>query len=86
MVKKSKNPPSPFESEEVKETFRQACRSAFTANRALLEFIENVMHGDPMEPLEAVQNAAKEARNAEAAWALFLRLSHKSFPGKVSLN
>ena len=35
---------------------------------------------------DAIQKAANEAHDAEAAWAYFLRLSHKSFPDKVSLN
>ncbi|MFO1123998.1 MAG: hypothetical protein U1E25_01045 [Methylocystis sp.] len=78
--------PSPFESEEETEAFRQAMRSAFAANRALLTFIEEILHSEPVEPLKAIQAAAKEAREAEAAWSLFLRLSHKSFPDKVSLN
>ncbi len=84
---KPKKPPAPFESAEAKEAFRQALRSAFAANRSLLDFVENVLHDQPIvEPLDAVQKAAAAARDAEAAWAYFLRLSHKSFPGKVSLN
>lgn len=84
---KKQIPPSPFESDEAKQAFRQALRSAFAANRALLDFFENVLHDNPlMEPLDRVQKAAAAARDAEAAWAYFLRLSHKSFPDKVSLN
>ena len=84
---KPKKPPSPFESAESKEAFRQALRSAFAANRALLDFTESVLHDNPIiEPLDAIQKAAAAARDAEAAWAYFLRLSHKSFPDKVSLN
>lgn len=84
---KPKKPPAPFESAEPKEAFRHALRSAFTANRALLDFVENVLHDQPtVEPLDAVQKAAAAARDAEAALSYFLRLSHKSFPDKVSLN
>ena len=84
---KPKKPPSPFESAESKEAFRQALRSAFAANRALLDFTESVLHDHPIvDPLDAIQKAAAAAHDAEAAWAYFLRLSHKSFPDKVSLN
>jgi hypothetical protein len=86
LVRKPKKPPPPFQSAESKEAFRQALRSAFAANRALLDFIEEILHSEPVEPLTAIQTAAEEARNAEAAWSYFLRLSHKSFPDKVSLN
>jgi hypothetical protein len=86
-VKRPKKAPPPFESAESKEAFKQALRSAFAANRALLDFTENVLHDYPtLEPLDAVQKAAAAARDAEAAWSYFLRLSHKSFPDKVSLN
>ncbi|WP_292534070.1 hypothetical protein [Methylocystis sp.] len=84
---KPKKPPSPFESDEAKEAFKQALRSAFAANRALLDFTESVLHDNPIvEPLDTIQKAAAAARDAEAAWAYFLRLSHKSFPDKVRLN
>ncbi|MDP3553059.1 hypothetical protein [Methylocystis sp.] len=87
MVKKPKKLPAPFDSAESKEAFRQALRSAFAANRALIDFTENVLHDNPTaEPLDAIQKAAAAARDAEAAWAYFLRLSHNSFPEKVSLN
>jgi len=86
-VKKPKKPPAPFESAESKEAFRHALRSAFAANRALIDFTENVLHDKPVNaPLDMIQKAAAAARDAEAAWAYFLRLSHKSFPHKVSLN
>jgi hypothetical protein len=86
-VKKPKKLPSPFEGEEAKEAFRQALRSAFAANRALLDFTESVLHDNPIiEPLDAIQKAAAAAHDAETAWAYFLRLSHKSFPDKVSMN
>ncbi|MGE3264836.1 hypothetical protein [Methylocystis sp.] len=39
-----------------------------------------------VEPLAAIELAAAAAREAEKAWAYFLRLSHRSFPDKVSLN
>lgn len=84
---KPKKPPSPFESDEAKEAFRRALRSAFAASRALLDFTESVLHDNPIiAPLDMIQKAAAAARDAEAAWAYFLRLSHKSFPDKVSLN
>jgi hypothetical protein len=87
LVKRPKKAPPPFESAESKEAFRQALRSAFSANRSLLDFVENVLHDHPtVEPLDAIQKAAAAARDAEASWAYFLRLSHKSFPDKVSLN
>ncbi len=86
-MRKPKKPPSPFESAESKEAFRQALRSAFAANRALLDFTESVLHDRPtIDPLDIIQKAAAAAHDAEAAWAYFLRLSHKSFPEKVSLN
>jgi hypothetical protein len=84
---KPKKPPAPFESAESKEAFRHALRSAFKANRSLLDFTESVLHDQPtVEPLDAIQKAAAAAHDAEAAWSYFLRLSHKSFPDKVSLN
>lgn len=84
---KPKKPRSPFEGEEAKEAFRQALRSAFAANRELLDFIESVLHDRPIiKPLDAIQRAAAAAHDAETAWSYFLRLSHKSFPDKVSLN
>ncbi len=87
MVKKPKKAPPPFEIAESKEEFRRALRSAFAAERALLDFTESVLHDNPIvEPLDAVQKAAAAAHDAEAAWSYFLRLSHKSFPDKVSLN
>ena len=86
-MRKPKKPPSPFESEEAKKAFRRALGSAFEANRELLDFIESVLHDHPIiEPLDAIQRAAAAAHDAEAAWAYFLRLSHRSFPDKVSLN
>jgi hypothetical protein len=84
---KPKKQPAPFESAESKEAFRHALRSAFAANRSLLDFVENILHDKPtVAPLDTIQKAAAAARDAEAAWAYFLRLSHKSFPDKVSLN
>jgi hypothetical protein len=51
------------------------------------DFTESVLHDNPIvEPLDAIQRAAAAAHDAEAAWAYFPRLSHKSFPDKVSLN
>lgn len=87
MVKKPKKAPPPFESPESKEAFRHALRAAFAANRALLDFTENVLHEKPTaDPLDMIQKASAAARDAEAAWSYFLRHSHKSFPDKVSLN
>ena len=84
---KPKKRPSPFENAESKEAFKQALRSAFAANRTLLDFTESVLHDNPIiSPLDAVQAAAAAAHDAEVAWSYFLRLSHKSFPDKVSLN
>jgi hypothetical protein len=55
-----KNPPPPFESAESKEAFKHALRSAFAANRALLDFTENVLHDHPtVEPLDAIQKAGR---------------------------
>ncbi len=87
MARKPKKRPSPFENDEATAAFKQALRSAFAANRALLDFTESVLHDNPiMQPLDAIQRAAAAAHDAEMARSYFLRLSHKCFPGKVSLN
>ncbi len=87
MARKPKKRPWPFENDEATAAFKQALRSAFTAERELLDFTESVLHDNPIiPPLDAVQKAAAAAHDAETAWAYFLRLSHKSFPDKVSLN
>ncbi|MGE3266888.1 hypothetical protein [Methylocystis sp.] len=39
-----------------------------------------------VEPLAAIELAAAAATDAETAWAYFLRLSHRSYPDKLSLN
>ncbi|MGD9540809.1 MAG: hypothetical protein AB7V61_07745 [Methylocystis sp.] len=86
-MRKPKKPPSPFESAEAREAFNTSLRAAFTASRALTDFIEGVLRDNPdVEPLAAIELAAAAAREAEKAWAYFLRLSHRSFPDKVSLN
>jgi hypothetical protein len=66
---------SPFETPEAREAFKEALRAAFTASRALTDFLEIMLQGDAVEPMDAIEEAAAEARNAQAAWALFARLS-----------
>ncbi len=69
------------------EAFAMALRSAMTANRALLDFIDKLLGANgPAAPLEALQRAVAETRNAEAAWELYGRLSEPATGGRVNLQ
>lgn len=66
----------PFENEDSEEAFMLACRHALEANHLLLDFMHVVMSaGEPTAPLAAIQAAVAQAKQAEAAWTLFARLS-----------
>ncbi|WP_363347130.1 hypothetical protein [Methylocystis echinoides] len=75
-----------FKSAEAREAFKTACRSAFNANKALLDFLESVMQGESARTLDAIEEAAEEAREAAAAWELFTRLSGAALDEGVRLN
>ena len=66
----------PFETEGAEEAFKLACRHALEANYLLLDFMHTVMSaGEPTAPRAAIQAAGTKAKQAEAAWTLFARLS-----------
>lgn len=75
MTKLRKRLSSPFETPEAREAFKEALRAAFAASRALTDSLEKMLKGDALEPMGSIEEAVAEARNAQAAWALFARLS-----------